>query len=270
MSKSNDFDSRFGVELIGAYFFCAPAVQTQSVRRKPPATLIVMQAGVYRARAGDGPDAPGVEARAGDAVFWPAGAYRVETNDGSHPARCVSCQFKWTNPLRSLPPLVHDHDRVLATLANRLVSLHDEPCGLPPAVPNAYLAALIAEYMRLACMNQPELAALVSRFTEEHLAESFGLADLARGVGLNPCHLVRRYRQLTGRTPMDYVRRRRTERAIGMLLNDPRRDPGDIALRVGLPDARQLRRLIRRYAGLTVRDLRARHTGRPTPSFPLH
>jgi AraC-like DNA-binding protein len=269
MDTKIDIRRRFNVELQGAYFFRAPKTPNRSVRRKTPATLIVMQAGIYRADAGEGPDAVRIEARAGDAVFWPAGADRLETNDGVHPARCIVCQFDWAEDSPALPPLVHDHERFLTHLANRLVSLHDDPAGLPPAVANAYLAAMLGEYMRLALVNLPELAALVSRFTEEHMAEPFRLADLARGVGLNPCHLVRRYRAIIGRTPMDYVRRRRVERAIGMLLSNSALDPQSVATRVGLEDVRQLRRLIRRYAGMTLREIRARPGGGPIAMFAL-
>lgn len=269
MNTKIDIRRRFNVEFRGAYFFRASKTPNRTVRRNTPATLIVMQAGIYRAEAGEGPQRVCVEARAGDAVFWPLGADRIEINDGLHPARCIVCHFDGADASRHLPPLVHDHEHFLSLLANRLVSLHHDPAGLPPAVANGYFAAMLAEYMRLTLMNLPELAALVSRFTEEHMAEPFRLADLARGVGLHPCHLVRRYRAITGRTPMDYVRRRRVERALGILVGYPARDPKTVNLRVGLEDVRQLRRLIRRYTGMTLRELRARHKDGLIASFSL-
>ncbi len=109
---------------------------------------------------------------------------------------------------------------------------------MPPEVANGYLAAMLAE--------------------------------LAEGVHLHQCHLVRQYRRLTGMTPMDFVRRRRIERAIGLLLNNTRSDPRDVARRIGISDTLRLKRLIKRYTGLSVRELRSQHrNGRPTPSSPV-
>ncbi len=269
MRKSVEPPRNWRVELIGAYYFRAPETPVESRRLDPPATLIVMHAGRYRAHTGLKRDAPVIEAQAGDVVYWPRGMNRVELNDVSHPTRCVVCQFLWLNPLEGFPQIVHDQDHLLAQLGNHLVALHGEPSGLPAEVANGYLSAMLSEYSRLAQMNLPPLVLLVSRYTEENLRQPFLLKDMAAAIQLNASHLVRQFRRLTGMTPMDFVRRRRVERAVGMLLNDPKTDLKEIARRVGLKNAPTLSRLIKRYTRMTTREIRGRRSRHPSPASPF-
>ena len=94
------------------------------------------------------------------------------------------------------------------------------------------------------------------------MAESLTLGQLACHVGLEKHHFGRKYKALTGITPMRAVRRRKAEHARRMILsgtllmNDPLLNLRNIAKRVGVRDEHQMSRLLTRYVGGSVRELK--------------
>jgi AraC family transcriptional regulator len=56
-------------------------------------------------------------------------------------------------------------------------------------------------------------------FIDDHLSERIGLAELARLVGYSPDHFARLFRQSFGRSPYQYLLRRRIDRAKVLLLD---------------------------------------------------
>lgn len=72
--------------------------------------------------------------------------------------------------------------------------------------------------------------------------------DLASLVRLNPCHFSRAFRNSLGDSPIEYVMRRRIERAQGLMLSTDA-SLSQIALDCGLADQAYLSRLFRRIVG---------------------
>jgi AraC-like DNA-binding protein len=72
----------------------------------------------------------------------------------------------------------------------------------------------------------------VLSFIDDHLADDFGLAALARQAGSSPPHLAELFKRATGETIWRYVQRRRLDRARN-LLRTTSHNLGDIAEQVG-------------------------------------
>lgn len=253
MSKIDiPFRSRFD----SAVFFKKPPTErSASLRRAENAEIIVMLGGVYQARLPGEHRLLPLEARAGDVVCWPENALRTEDNPPDAPPWCICIYFWWRNPPRHLPLKIQDRDGLIRILADRLLTAHMSPTR-DLAVCNAFLAGLLGEYVHLAGQNPKNLAERVSRYVEEHMSERTQLEDLARAFGLNKHHLGRKYKALTGRTPMQDVRQRKVERARALLLINPKNTLKAVAIRTGIGDEHQLSRLLSRYQRLSVRDIR--------------
>ncbi len=242
-------------DLVNVYFFRSPARREVSRRKDPVAELVIMLGGTYKARLVKG-DGRWVEAEADEVVYWPAGMERIEENAIANPTECVALFFHWTDPPPDLPLKVRDSSRVIRLLALRLLVLKEDPKKLPAPVWNGFLSAILAEYMRLSMRHDDPLVDQVASYVEYHLSEPFSLQDLAKSVGLNRHYLGRAFKARTGMTPIDYVRRKRVDHALGMLSSDPSFSLKTVARRVGLRDDIQLRRLLQRYTGMGIRTLK--------------
>jgi len=248
--------AHFDAQFLNIHYFKADAKQASSLRGNEPSEIVVMLGGLYRSRLGPKGAGPVIEARPGDILWWPTGTTRIDENDPKHPTYCLALYLDWKQAPVGLPYLIHDHSGIIRILAERLLSLRDYPLPLPPAVTNSYLATILAEFIRQAGLMENSLVAKVARFIEEHMSEPFALNDLARHVGLERHHFGRKYTALTGHSPMHHVRQRRTEHALQMILLDPKRKLKEIAVRIGVRDEYQLRRLLKSHFDLPIRELR--------------
>jgi transcriptional regulator GlxA family with amidase domain len=88
--------------------------------------------------------------------------------------------------------------------------------------------------------TSPEVTA-AERWIRRHLSRSFGLADVARGIGTSMRTLSRRIVAATGTAPLVFVRRIRIEVA-RHLLTTTKLSVEEIASRVGYQDPASLRR----------------------------
>lgn len=123
----------------------------------------------------------------------------------------------------------------------------------------ALLRAILAEYARLAeSPGSSRLPERLRNYVESHIAETLTLERLAGHLQLSRYHLVRKYRAMTGCTPMSEVARLRIERARDMVLTTslPLKD---IPAMTGLNDIYHMTRLFRRHLGVTPGSLRRRH-----------
>ena len=190
--------------LVNVHLFTAPPQRVMSRRRHEPAELMVVIGGVYKAFYDTAERRESITAQVGQVVYWPERAERLEENDPERPMRCIGIYFKWPAPPRDLPYVVRDRDHLMDLLAYRLLAVKTAPAhpDLAAPVSQAYLNALLAEYVHQAYLSVDSLVARVIRFTEEHIAEPFTLGALARHVGLEKHHFGRKYKTLTGHTPM--------------------------------------------------------------------
>nr|WP_242482066.1 AraC family transcriptional regulator [Paracraurococcus ruber] len=89
----------------------------------------------------------------------------------------------------------------------------------------------------------------VRAYVDAHLAEAFGIGDLAAVVGLSPWHFSRAFKAATGRTPRAFVTARRVERAKA-LLADGDLPLSEVAQACGFADQAHFSTIFRRHAGL--------------------
>lgn len=101
----------------------------------------------------------------------------------------------------------------------------------------------------------------VTSHIEANLDKSIKSGDLAALLDLNPCHFSRAFRNTFGDSPLEYVIRRRMERAQGLMLSTDA-PLSQIALECGLADQAHFSRLFRRTVGESPKAWRrARATG---------
>lgn len=101
----------------------------------------------------------------------------------------------------------------------------------------------------------------VTSHIETNLDKPIKSGDLAALLDLNPCHFSRAFRNSFGDSPLEYVIRRRMERAQGLMLSTDA-PLSQIALECGLADQAHFSRLFRRTVGESPKAWRrARVTG---------
>lgn len=89
-------------------------------------------------------------------------------------------------------------------------------------------------------------------------AKSLTLQDLASEAGLNPNYFCRSFRQVTGKTPMEYLNYYRIECAAELLCNT-QDSITDIAFQCGFQDSSYFGRIFRRMKATTPRAYRKAH-----------
>jgi transcriptional regulator GlxA family with amidase domain len=100
----------------------------------------------------------------------------------------------------------------------------------------------------------------VTAHIEANLDRSLRSCDLARIVRLSPAHFSRTFRNSFGCSPLEYVTRRRMERAQGLMLSTDI-PLSQIALDCGLADQAHFSRLFRRVVGESPRVWRRARAG---------
>jgi len=91
-------------------------------------------------------------------------------------------------------------------------------------------------------------------YIEAHLTESLDVDQIARRAGLSPSRLHAKFRAVTSRSPMQYVKYLRLHRAHGLLLTG---DPvTDVAFSVGYGSSSQFSREFRRQYGHPPSEVR--------------
>jgi len=102
----------------------------------------------------------------------------------------------------------------------------------------------------------------VTAHIEANLDRSLRSADLANTVKLSPAHFCRTFRNSFGCSPLEYVTRRRMERAQSLMLSTDI-PLSRIALDCGLADQAHFSRLFRRVVGESPRVWRRARAARP-------
>jgi AraC family transcriptional regulator len=98
-------------------------------------------------------------------------------------------------------------------------------------------------------------------FIEAHLDEPVRIAVLAELVGLSPGYFHRAFRATTGQTPLDYINRRRIERA-KMHLDSTAASMAAVGLKVGFVSPSHFTRTFRQMTGTNPSRYRKDRRGR--------
>lgn len=89
-------------------------------------------------------------------------------------------------------------------------------------------------------------------YIEKHYSETISLEALAAQAGMSPKYFCRFFREMTGRTPIDYVNYYRIECAIEQLSTTDY-NITEVATRCGFNDMSYFGKLFRRYKGVSPR-----------------
>jgi AraC-like DNA-binding protein len=100
----------------------------------------------------------------------------------------------------------------------------------------------------------------VQEFIHTNMHKPLRLGDLARVAKLHPTYFSDRFRELVGVRPLEYLMRRRMERAQYLLLTS-RDSVKQVAAQVGVADAAYFTRAFKRFCTYAPSDYRASHTG---------
>jgi AraC family transcriptional regulator len=99
----------------------------------------------------------------------------------------------------------------------------------------------------------------VTEFIDAHIDQNFTVADIAAVACMSPAHFARSFKAATGRTPHQFVSRKRLELAERMLA-DPYRPMSEIALSAGFSSQSNFSRAFRNATGMTPGNYRASQT----------
>jgi AraC-like DNA-binding protein len=98
----------------------------------------------------------------------------------------------------------------------------------------------------------------VQEFIHANMRQPISLTDLARVVQLHPTYFSDQFKRVVGVRPLDYLMRRRIERAQYLLLTT-HTSVKEIADTVGIPDAAYFTRVFRRLCRIAPSEYRAAH-----------
>jgi transcriptional regulator GlxA family with amidase domain len=125
-----------------------------------------------------------------------------------------------------------------------------------------------ARYMAISFLgNADERISRAQGWLRDRLDQTVPVSAMAEAAGLSPRTFARRLERVTGLSPVRFLQRLRTERAIE-LLETTRLSFDEIAARVGYADPSTLRRLLRRDGAPGARAIRAGRTPERRPVEP--
>ncbi|MBN1675854.1 MAG: helix-turn-helix domain-containing protein [Kiritimatiellae bacterium] len=212
--------------------------------------IVVMRGGQKAALCGRT-----LAATEGGLLFYPANRAHEEWTEPGQTLLSFFVDFEWELCPPDVPLHVADTDSRIRVLAGWLYRERERRSPLSAATNEAVLQTLLLEFVRLWRYGEGDMVERVRRHARGHMAEPLSLARLARHAGLSKYHFARKYRRLTGRTPVQDVRQLRLDFARDLILTTSR-PLKEIAPEAGLGDVYHMSRLFRRYLGITPGSLR--------------
>lgn len=247
-----------GTQLIGIGSHVAKPDWRLADQTHPHHELIIVQAGRQFVEMNES----SYSVSAGEAIWFPQNERHTEWADSTDPVR--SSFLALVCPRLPILPRDHviDEDGRLAQLARWLYAEREADPSLSNPVVNAFAASIAAEFFRLASRHGNPLVTQLRRYMRKNLSVPISLDDLSAHSGLSKFHLVRRYRTLAGRTPMEDLRLIRLD-AVRDLLLTTTLPLKEIAPRCGLRDEYHLSRIFRMVTGHSPGQLRRRQNASP-------
>ncbi len=237
----------------GAHPFCINANEHYLPHTHSYHELIVVQRGRLRARI----DHQEHIAVAGDVLLYPSGAVHEEWAENGEPVLTWVCRFSWPDLKPKDALFCHDlYGRIQETVTQLTLEYMDNfRLRGHPETRLAMLKAILEELERLVLREPQATIHRVRSYIKSHIDQPFDLDDLTAVSGLSKSYLVRQYKMVTGKTPMEDARCLRLEEARQLLIHTSL-PLYEIAPKVGIPDVCRLSRLLKTCLGIGARKLR--------------
>jgi AraC-like DNA-binding protein len=216
--------------------------------------LIVILAGKMRLRT---PHSDFI-ARRGNLLFYRAGLVHEEMSVADDPVQTLFLSIRAPAHALNLPLCLEDRNGRIRQMAMWL--RQDLTDGRDVKSCDPLLLAILDELKVLTAEPAEPWVLKLRAYMRDHMARKLSLDLLARQGGMSRFAFVRKYRQLTGKTPMADLRLIRLNEAQQLILSS-HRPLKDIAAEAGLGDEFQLSKLFRRNFGLPPRDFRGSRKG---------
>lgn len=153
---------------------------------------------------------------------------------------------------------------VLPDLRDLLARLNAELVAQSPGY-EVVARAMFTQIMACICrhspwVKQPQGRGMwrilpVIQYFEQHYDQPVSLEDAAAGQGMSKANLIRRFREATGVTPLDYLIQTRLQKAAGLFC-DPGLSITKVAFMVGFSDSNYFTRQFRKRFGISPREYR--------------
>ncbi|UUZ79365.1 AraC family transcriptional regulator [Paenibacillus sp. P26] len=104
----------------------------------------------------------------------------------------------------------------------------------------------------------PEVIARAVRLLDEGYCEISHLDELAETLGISKYYLIRLFRRMVGKTPIEYLTRKRMEKAVELLSNTER-SLDDIAQSIGYMNVNYFSKVFRKYFGMPPGKFRKKY-----------
>lgn len=159
-----------------------------------------------------------ITAATGDLLLYPKGLLHHERTDASDPVETIC--IAWDGPSGPEVRRVRDREGHVRHMARWLMEAHFQDYPGIDALRQSLLESVLAEVHRLSHLPAEDAAVgRVRGYILGHLNDPISLQDLAEVAGMSRHHFCRRFKALTGRTPMDEVWRLRLVEARSLILS---------------------------------------------------
>ena len=185
----------------------------------------------------------------GDVLLNFAGNRYEQYTDDDDPFESYFVCFSLESYSRKSPIKTRDMNGRISLLMRWLFEESRASSPHSKTICNSFLHTLLAEFLNTLSPREDPLVTSTRDFMRSRLDECLTLEHLADNVHLSKYHFLRKYKQLSGITPMEELRRLRVEHALGLILttHSPLKV---IARESGFANEYALSHMIRKYHNL--------------------
>ena len=236
----------------GGHLICKPGWQ-RKLHSHSFFQIIIIYQGAMTISIGNEP----FKAQSGDIVFYPGDTPHREYNEEENNLEII--YLDWEGPEVELPLIIHDRKGRIRILAEWLLSDYKNSLyANKERAEDSLLQTLLLETEKNALDKTDNFVQKVKISIYEHISESLTLEILANNSNMNKFTFLRKYKQITGKTPMDEVRQIRLKRARDLVISTDM-SFRDIAVKTGLNNEFHLSRIFKKYLQVPPGYFRKNH-----------